>query len=120
MADRKLDQPEGILKDVLIKVGKFIFPMDFVVIDIEEDKQVPLLLGRPFLAIGAALIDMKKGELTLRVGDEALHFNLNHSLKQPEFDNIDCKIVETKVPISSELINDCKIQSSMNENEINF
>ena len=49
MADRTLAHPEGILEDMLIKVGKFIFPMDFVVIDIEEDKQVPLLLGRPFL-----------------------------------------------------------------------
>ena len=49
-----------------------------------------------------------------------MHFNLNKSLKQPEFDNIDCNIVETKVPISSELINDCKIQSSMNEIETNF
>ena len=49
-----------------------------------------------------------------------MHFNLNHSLKQPEFDNIDCKIIETKVPIGSELIIDCKIQSSMNENEMNF
>ena len=46
--------------------------MDFVVIDIEEDKQVSLLLVRPFLATGAALIDVKKGELTLRVGDEAV------------------------------------------------
>ena len=55
--------------------------MDFVVIDIKEDKQVPLLSGRPFLATGVALIDVKKGELTLRVGDEAVHFNLNHSLK---------------------------------------
>ena len=63
---------------------------------------------------------MKKGELTLRVGDEAVHFNLNRSLKQPEFDNTDCKIVETKVPISFDLINDSKIQSSMNENEMNF
>ena len=52
--------PEGILEDVLIKVGKFVFPMYFVVINIEEDKQVPLLLGRPFLATGAALIDVKK------------------------------------------------------------
>ena len=59
---------------------------------------------------------MKKIELTLRVGDEAMHFNLNHNLKQTEFDNIDCKIVETKVRISYELINDCKIQSLMNEN----
>ena len=49
-------------------------------IDIEEDKKVPLLLGRPFIAIGAALIDVKKGELTFRVGEEAVHFNLNQSL----------------------------------------
>ena len=77
MADRTLAQPEDILEDVLIKVGKFIFPVDFVVIDIEEDKQVPLLLGRPFLATGASLIDVKKGELALRVRDEAVNFNLN-------------------------------------------
>ena len=49
-----------------------------------------------------------------------MHFNLNQSLKQPEFDNVDCKIVETKVPINYELKNDCKIQNSMNENEMNF
>ena len=61
MANETLAQPERILEDVLIKVGKFIFPMDFVVIDIEEDKQVPLLLGRPFLSTEATLIDVKKG-----------------------------------------------------------
>ena len=60
MEDRTLAQPEGILEDVLIKVGKFIFPVDFVVIDIKEDKQVPLLLGRSFLATRATLIDVKK------------------------------------------------------------
>ena len=109
MADRTLAQPEGILEDVLIKVGKFILPVDFMVINMEEDKQVSLLLGRPFLATGATLIDVKKRKLTPRVRDDVVHFNLNHSLKQPEFDNIDCKIVVTKVPISSELINDCKI-----------
>ena len=81
MADRTMAQLEGVLEDVLIKVGKFIFPMDFVVMDMEEDTQVPLLLGRPFLATGAALIDVKKGELILRVGEEAVHFNLNKSLK---------------------------------------
>ena len=105
---------------MLIKVGKFIFLVDFVVIDIEEYKQVPLLLGRPFLATGATLIDVKKGELTLRVGDEAVHFNLNHNLKQPKLSNAVCEIVETKIPISSELINDCIFWSSMNENEMNF
>ena len=50
MADRTLAQPEGILEDVLIKVGKLIFLVDFLVIDIEEDKKIPLLLGRPFLS----------------------------------------------------------------------
>ena len=63
---------------------------------------------------------MKKGEQTLRVGDEAVHFNLNHSLKYPEFINAECEIVETKISISSELKNDCNFQSSMNENEMNF
>ena len=120
MENKTLAQPEGILEDMLIKMGKFIFSVDFVVIDIEVDKQVPWLLGRPFLATGASLIDVKKEELTLRAGDEAVHFNLNQSLKQPDFDSIDCKIVETKVSISSELIKDCKIQSSINENEMNF
>ena len=48
MADRTLAHLESILEDVLIKVGKFIFPVDFVVIDIEEDKQVLLLLRRLF------------------------------------------------------------------------
>ena len=60
MADITLAQPKGILEDVLIKVGKFIFLVDFMVIDIEEDKQVPLLLGRSFLDIRAALLDVKK------------------------------------------------------------
>ena len=60
MEDRTLAHLEGILEDLLIKVGKFVFPMDFVVINIEEDKQVPLLLGRPFLATRATLIDVKK------------------------------------------------------------
>ena len=66
MVDRSMTQLEGILEDVLIKVGKFIFLVDFVMIDIEEDKQVPLLLGRAFLATRVALIDVRKGELTLK------------------------------------------------------
>ena len=81
MVDMTLAQPEGILKDVLIKVGKLIFLVDFVVIDIEKEKQVPLLLGRPFLETRATLIDVKKGELNLKIGDEAMHFDLNQSLK---------------------------------------
>ena len=60
IANRTMAQLEGILEDVLIMVGKFIFPMDFMVIDMEEDKQVSLLMARPFLTTRAALIDVKK------------------------------------------------------------
>ena len=58
MANRSMAQPEEILEDVLVKVGKFFFPVDFVIIKMEEDTQAPLLLGRPFLETGASLIDV--------------------------------------------------------------
>ena len=58
-----------MIEDVQIKVDKFIFPTDFILLDMEEDKEVPIVLGRPFLAIGRALIDVESGELTLRVRD---------------------------------------------------
>ena len=93
MANRSMAQPEGILEDVLVKVGKFIFPVDFVVMKMEEDNQVPLLLGRPFLENGVALIDVQKGELTLRVGNEAVYFNLNKSLTQSAVDAENCNAV---------------------------
>ena len=120
MADRSMAQPEGVLEDVLVKVGKFIFPMDFVVIKMEEDTQVPLLLGRPFLETGAALIDVQKGELTLRVGDEAVQFNLHKSLTLPDVDVENCMAVDSIYPFSFELNSDCNLQYSINENELNL
>ena len=66
MADKSVVKPEGIIEDVLVKVGKFIFPLDFVVINMEEDKQVPLLLGRSFLATSATLIDVKNGSANFK------------------------------------------------------
>ena len=88
--------------------------------DMEEDTQVPLLLRRPFLAIGAALIDVKKGELILKMGVEAVHFNLNKSLKQSECESTDCKTVETIIPINPGLIFCCNFHNSINENDMNF
>ena len=72
------------------------------------------------MATGVALIDVKKGELTLRVGQEAVHFNLNKSLKQFECESTDCKTVETIVSINPELIFGCNFQNSINENKMNF
>ena len=54
------------------------------------------------------------------MGDEKIHFNLNQTLKQPDFEKVECKNIENVVPISSELIEDCKNQDSMNENVMNF
>ena len=81
IADRSISFPRGILEDVLVKINKFIFPMDFVVLDMEEDKEVPIILGRPFLAMGQALIDVREGNLTLRVNGEEVKFNIPQAMK---------------------------------------
>ena len=86
----------------------------------EEDNQVPLLLGRPFLEGGATLIDVQKGELTLRVGNEAMHFNLDKSLTQSDVDAENRNAVDNRSPISFDLISDCTLKHSINENEMNI
>ncbi|XP_017984308.1 PREDICTED: uncharacterized protein LOC108663603 [Theobroma cacao] len=70
LADRSYVYLRGIIEDVLVKVDKFIFPIDFIILDMEEDRQIPIILGRPFLATARALIDVEKGELTLRIQDQ--------------------------------------------------
>ena len=120
MADKSMAQPEGILEDVLVKVGKFVFPVHFFIMQMEEDTQVPLLLGRPFLATGAALIDVQKGELTLRVGDEAMQLNINRSLEHPNVEGDSYMVVRNKSLLNDELNSDCIIQQSINEIEMNF
>ncbi|GKF88418.1 reverse transcriptase domain-containing protein [Tanacetum coccineum] len=69
----------GIAKDISVKVGVFHFPADLVVIDFEPDPRVPLILGRCFLKTSRALIDVHKGELTLRIGSEAITYNLDQT-----------------------------------------
>ena len=78
MADKSMTLLKGIIEDVLIKVGKFIFLVDFMVLDMEEEK-VPIILGSPFLAISQALIDVESGELTIRVGDDKVCLSINNS-----------------------------------------
>nr|GFB81954.1 reverse transcriptase domain-containing protein [Tanacetum cinerariifolium] len=79
LADRSISKPIGIAKDVKVKVGMFHFPVDFVVVDFEPDPRVPLILGRCFLKTDRALIDVHKGELTLRIGNEAIAYNLDQT-----------------------------------------
>ncbi|GJY29395.1 reverse transcriptase domain-containing protein [Tanacetum coccineum] len=79
LADRSTTSPSGIAEDVFVKVGKFHFPADFVVVDYVVDPRVPLILGRPFLRTARALIDVYGEELTLRVDDEAITFKVGQT-----------------------------------------
>ncbi|GKC32943.1 reverse transcriptase domain-containing protein, partial [Tanacetum coccineum] len=80
LADHSITKPIGIAEDIYLKVGKFKFPVDFVVVDFYADPRVPLIIGRSFLKTGRALIVVYEGELTLRVGKEAVTFNLDQTL----------------------------------------
>nr|XP_016514043.1 PREDICTED: uncharacterized protein LOC107830882 [Nicotiana tabacum] len=76
LADRTVKRPTGIFDDVLVQVGKFVFPADFVILDCQVDEEIPLILGRPFLATGKVLIDCETGELKMRLNDEEFIFNV--------------------------------------------
>nr|GEU80132.1 reverse transcriptase domain-containing protein [Tanacetum cinerariifolium] len=81
LADMSITRPKGVAEDIFIKVGKFHFPTDFVVVDFEADPRVPLILGRSFLRTRRALIDVYGEEITLRVNDESITFNLNQTMR---------------------------------------
>ncbi|GKF33915.1 reverse transcriptase domain-containing protein, partial [Tanacetum coccineum] len=79
LANRSTAIPTGVAEDVFVKVGKFYFSADFVVVDYDVDPRVPLILERPFLRMARALIDVHGEELTLRVNDEAITFKVGHT-----------------------------------------
>ncbi|GKB01158.1 hypothetical protein Tco_0829202 [Tanacetum coccineum] len=76
LADRIIKQPRGIAENVQVRIGKFIVPIDFIILDIPEDDDVPLILGRPFLSTAHSKIDVYKRKFTLRVGEEKLVFKI--------------------------------------------
>nr|GEU34460.1 DNA-directed DNA polymerase [Tanacetum cinerariifolium] len=79
LANRLISRSVGVTEDVYVKVGSFYFSVDFVVVDFDADPRVPLILRRSFLKTGRALIDVFESELTLRVGKEAITFNLDQT-----------------------------------------
>ncbi|GJS19486.1 reverse transcriptase domain-containing protein [Tanacetum coccineum] len=66
---------------MLVEVGKFTFPADFIILEIKEDSKVPLILGRPFLHTVDAVIQVKRKQLNLRVGTERIIFNIDSAMK---------------------------------------
>ncbi|GJW38481.1 reverse transcriptase domain-containing protein [Tanacetum coccineum] len=81
LADRSFQYPVGIAENMLVEVGKFTFPADFVILEMEEDSKVPLILGRPFLHTADAVIRVKQKQLNLGVGTERMIFNIDSAMK---------------------------------------
>ncbi|XP_039123411.1 uncharacterized protein LOC120260031 [Dioscorea cayenensis subsp. rotundata] len=103
LADRSVRRPRGVVEDVLVRVNKLIIPVDFVILDVGDDVEVPLILGRPFLNTLGALIDVQEGKMTLRVGDEQVVFTLPEGMKHT-LDHDD-KLYFTDT--TDEIISDC-------------
>ncbi|KAK4737344.1 hypothetical protein R3W88_001041 [Solanum pinnatisectum] len=82
MADRTVKKPIGVLQDVLVKVESFIFSADFVILDCEVDFNDPIILGRPFLDVGRALVDMERGHMQFQLNHEEVTFIIYRSMKQ--------------------------------------
>nr|XP_016510467.1 PREDICTED: uncharacterized protein LOC107827778 [Nicotiana tabacum] len=83
LADQTMIIPEGILEDIMVRVNKFIFPVDFIIVDMEVNKQVPLILGRPFISTGRATLDIYEGKLMLGVGYKKVVFQMKRMMKYP-------------------------------------
>ncbi|GJW97307.1 hypothetical protein Tco_0179115 [Tanacetum coccineum] len=81
MADNTKRTPKGIVRNLLIKIDKFIFPVDFVILEMVEDFRIPIILGRPLLAITRATIDIFKKSISLEMGNEKVIFKMRHSFK---------------------------------------
>ncbi|XP_070034511.1 uncharacterized protein [Nicotiana tomentosiformis] len=89
MADYSINRPVGIIDDVLMKVGKFLLPADFVILDCAVDKEIPIILGRPFLDTVIALMDSERNEIKFRVNDEEVTFQMSKGMKLPhEYESI--------------------------------
>ncbi|XP_074265143.1 uncharacterized protein LOC141587567 [Silene latifolia] len=90
LADRSIKFPIGVIEDVPLVVGKLVIPCDFFVMDMPEDYNVPIILGRPCLATGGAMIDVKSGKLSLQVGEDRVEFELHKSMEAPSLGDTCC------------------------------
>ena len=97
-------QPKRQIKDVLVRVYKFIFLANFIILDCEVDKEVPIILGRPFLVTGRTLIDVSKGELTMQLNDEQVTFSVFESIQCK--DKEECHTVDVLDVLIEEEFND--------------
>ena len=124
LADRSVKIPKGIVKDVLVKVGKFYYPVDFVVLDTEpiasSPNHVPIILGRPFLATANAIINFRNGVMQLTFGNMTLELNILHLSNKHKLVENDNKWTDEvcSVDPNAEKPNFHKLQELAKENEV--
>ncbi|KEH38083.1 hypothetical protein MTR_2g460920 [Medicago truncatula] len=82
LADRSTIQPAGYVEDIPVKIEWIYIPTDFMVVDIEEDRDCSMILGRPFLATAGAIVDVKNGRIVFQVSDEMVGFELENVMKE--------------------------------------
>ncbi|XP_010534032.1 PREDICTED: uncharacterized protein LOC104809687 [Tarenaya hassleriana] len=99
LADRLIKYPAGIVEDVPLKIGGFYVPVDFVVLDMDEDSKVPIFLGRPFLSTADAIVHVRAGRLTMKIGDETVEFTLDQNLRQPSTNDTVCFVDDLEVMV---------------------
>ncbi|XP_015944544.1 uncharacterized protein LOC107469680 [Arachis duranensis] len=95
LVDRTFRSPHGVVEDLLVKMGEFIFRADFIVLDMEEEANTSIILGRPFLATVGVIIDVQKGELVLRLHKEKMVFNVFKAMSYPKESIGECMMVDT-------------------------
>ncbi|XP_050876213.1 uncharacterized protein LOC127079903 [Lathyrus oleraceus] len=108
IAYHSVKRPYGVVEDVLVKIDKFVFPVDFVILEMPKDEEIPLILRRSFLETGRCVIDIKEGTMTLKVYDKELKIDVRSTMKHKEdigtsnavevIDKMVVKVIPSQVP----------------------
>ncbi|XP_072054244.1 uncharacterized protein [Arachis hypogaea] len=117
LADRTFKFSHGVVEDLLVKVGEFIFPTDFVVLDKEEEANTSIILGRPFLATAGAIIDVQKGELVLRLREEKMVFNIFTVMSYPKESIGECMMVDTMEKLVQRVLEEEQCEEEIEQNQ---
>jgi hypothetical protein len=83
LADMSIRKPLGMLEDVVLDVGSYKVPVDFLVLDMGDENRKSMILGRPFLATAGAIIDVREGTLTFRIGENRVEYRMKQTLNGP-------------------------------------
>ncbi|XP_057739891.1 uncharacterized protein LOC130956995 [Arachis stenosperma] len=116
-ADRTFKFPHGVVEDLLVKVGEFIFPANFVVLDMEEEANTSIILGRPFLATAGAIIDVHKRELDLRLHEKKMVFNVFKAMSYPKESISECMMVDTMEKLVQEVLEEEQCEEIMEQDQ---